>query len=152
MESQKPIPQIKIRQSAVILTFKILLFTFFADTTYWTTTIITPQLLKSHTTLFLSLIGIKLTIICYLVLRWSSEHIAIDDDFIIHKKGILFIKQNHIKLDTIEEISFEQGILGRIFRYASIHIKQSNSETDFLHAIPYPKQFIYLVEKKISEQ
>lgn len=66
-------------------------------------------------------IGIfKILVSCYIILLWLNEYYEITPEYIIHKKGIIFRKQEQYRLDHVRGIDVEDSFLGEMLNFASI--------------------------------
>ncbi len=77
-----------------------------------------------HTQFFISslfVIGIlKVLAGCYVVLKWLNEYYEITPEYIAHKKGIVFRKQENYRLDLVRNISVADSFLGEILNFGTI--------------------------------
>jgi len=88
----------------------------------------------------------------YLFLKWFSESYTLKEGYIIHRWGILLIRERRFKLDNVESITYVQSILGRIFQYGTIQIRYPSDErVEQLSAVAYPDQFVGMVEHNLTE-
>lgn len=70
---------------------------------------------------FFILAGIfKIILSCYVVLLWLNEYYEITPEFVVHKKGLIFKKQEYYRIDHVRRIDVEDSFLGEIFNFATI--------------------------------
>lgn len=85
-----------------------------------------------------------------LTVSWYSRFIVVDNHFLLYKTGLIITKKSRYKLDTINHMNIDQGLIGKIFRHGNVRIAHSNNEEVLLRAIPYPEQLIFLIEAKVK--
>lgn len=67
------------------------------------------------------LVGLFKTVItAYVVLRWLNEYYEITPEYIIHKHGLIFKKQEHYRLDHVRRIEVQDSFLGEMFNFGTI--------------------------------
>lgn len=74
---------------------------------------------------------------------------------LIHRQGIVNVKEEVFAMEIFEEISYEQNLWGRIFGYASItmgirHNDRERLTTRKLHYIPNHLVLTELLEKALK--
>jgi uncharacterized membrane protein YdbT with pleckstrin-like domain len=72
-----------------------------------------------------------------LVPIWTTE-IGVTNQRIIYKRGMLERETNELQLRSIEEIRFNQDVLGRIFDYGKLEIHGTGDDAIFLPALADP--------------
>lgn len=70
--------------------------------------------------LFGILAVIKISISIYVVLDWISDYYEITPKEMIHRRGILFTKEQGANFDDIRKIELTQGLFGKIFNCGRI--------------------------------
>lgn len=77
-----------------------------------------------NTSLFLLVFAvagiIKILIDIYVVLLWLNEYYEITPEYIVHKYGLFYRKQEHYRLDHVRAIDVDDSLLGEIFNFATI--------------------------------
>lgn len=68
---------------------------------------------------------------------WTTE-IGVTNQRIIYKRGLLERETNELQLRSIEEIRFNQDVLGRIFDYGKLEIHGTGDDAIFLPALADP--------------
>lgn len=68
-----------------------------------------------------SLVGfIKILITTYVVLQWLFEYYEITPEYVVHRHGIIFRKQEHYSLATIRGMEIKDSFLGQVFNFGTI--------------------------------
>lgn len=87
----------------------------------------------------------EIYIVISMVLSWSHNTYSITDRQIIHKRGVLHIKENVYDIKTVRAVEVNQGIIGKMLNYGDIVIKTSASggyqDNINLIGIPHPHEF-----------
>lgn len=90
-------------------------------------------------TVYLSPLGILLLIISALRI-WSTE-LAVTNKRVIAKFGLIRRNTVELRLDRIEGLRVNQGILGRIFNYGSVVVSGTGGTQEPIPAISRPLDF-----------
>ncbi len=123
---------LNIRQSIAILLAKLILIDFLlaavvvgfyfalvSNNQFLGLDLLNPQMFV----IVFGAIGIfKVLTTCYIVLLWLNEYYEITTEYVIHKRGIIFKKQEHYRLDHIRKIEVVDSIIGELFNFATITI------------------------------
>lgn len=100
-----------------------------------------------YTVSFFSLRSIiEIIVIILLYIFWSSNHYRLTPYKIVHKQGIIFINQDSYNIETIDNVSCNQGPIWRIFNYWSIVLCFAWKDV-VLKNIPNPNYFSSLITK-----
>ncbi len=75
-----------------------------------------------HFTLGLLTAGLWLIPAIYFWLSWRSMEQGVTNKRVIFKQGIISRKTDEMRLNAIEAIEIQQGILGRIFNFGSVRV------------------------------
>lgn len=74
--------------------------------------------------LFLVIFGLiglfKIFLTIYVVLKWLVEYYEITPEYIAHKHGIFFKKQEMYRLDLVRRMDVQESLLGEIFNFGTI--------------------------------
>ena len=62
----------------------------------------------------------KIVLGCYVVLLWLNEYYEITPEYVVHKKGIIFKKQEQYRIDHVRRIDVEDTFLGELLNFATI--------------------------------
>ncbi len=87
----------------------------------------------------------EIYIVISMVLSWSHNTYSITDRQIIHKQGVLNMKEYVYDIKTVRAVEVNQGIIGKMLNYGDIVIKTSASggyqDNIYLSGIPRPHEF-----------
>ena len=89
---------------------------------------------------------IQLILVAYLFLQWGSDYYYFDKDKLLHKTGIIFKKIDTYDLSRIDNLSFHQKIVGRIFDYGDVTLFFGN-QIFILKSISNPYEFTKTIER-----
>lgn len=81
----------------------------------------------SFSSKLLIMLGIFLIIALYQIIKWFNDFYCIQDNLIMIKKGLLFVKQKEIPFNKIQTVDISQGIKHRIFGLALVKVDTGNS-------------------------
>lgn len=81
---------------------------------------------------------------------WTTE-IGVTNQRVIYKKGFISRQTSELQLGSIEEVSLNQDILGRIFDYATIEIHGTGEEQIFLPSLGEPLELRKALQEGIGE-
>lgn len=123
---------LNIRQSIVILIAKLILIdVILAGVVLGFYFLIVNNMLlfgepSEATGLFLVCFGlmgiIKIVIGIYVVLLWLNEYYEMTPEYVVHKTGIIFKKQEQYRIDHIRRINVEDSFMGELLNFATITI------------------------------
>ncbi|MFI5265141.1 MAG: PH domain-containing protein [Candidatus Levyibacteriota bacterium] len=129
-EKQITLTYLNIRQSIAILLTKLILIDIILSVIvvgFYFAIASGTQILGLYLTnpfLFLTVLGIvgifKIVISCYVVLQWLNEYYEITPEYIVHKHGIIFKKQEHFRLDHVRSMNIQDMAIGELFNFATI--------------------------------
>lgn len=88
-----------------------------------------------------------LAIFLPLFILWVGNEIALTDQRIIHKRGIIFVNIDEIDLEDIRAEHVSHGFLGWILGYGRIRMNCRFIEDVHIPAIKHPYKFIKLSHK-----
>ena len=63
---------------------------------------------------------VKILISIYIVLQWLNEYYEITPEYIVHKHGIIFKKQEQYRIDHIRGMDIQDVFIGELFNFATI--------------------------------
>jgi uncharacterized membrane protein YdbT with pleckstrin-like domain len=80
---------------------------------------------------------LKYLMFCFIIpyLKYKHTEYIVTNQRVLRKYGIFSIHESEIPLDKINSVKFDQSLLGRIFRYGSIHIETASRDG----VLSYPK-------------
>lgn len=126
------IQRLPIRESTVMLIGRIVFLMILCDVVYLIIRITVLDLNKNWvptrdiTFVFLiflsSLYIIQSIIVAVLIEIWSHKYCLIDNGLIIEARGFITRKERAYELKNVKSVTFQHGLLGRIFHYGSVHI------------------------------
>lgn len=85
-----------------------------------------------------------------LLLPWLSRNsceFMVTDKRVIMKTGIIARRIFEMRLDRIESIDLDQGILGRLLNYGSVTVRGTGSAAKVFHDISDPQEFKHVVSE-----
>ncbi len=74
------------------------------------------------TVVFIVMGTIKLSIITSTVIQWLYEYYELNPEYLIHKRGFFYKKQEKYKMSNVRAIKLSEGILGEIFDFGTITV------------------------------
>lgn len=80
------------------------------------------QIVANNMPFFLLLGFIKIVVTLFIVVQWLNTYYEIWPNSIIHKKGIIWKKEEKYPFGHIRLIKIEQGILGRLLTYGTLSL------------------------------
>lgn len=69
---------------------------------------------------FIFLSVVQMILITMVSLGWANEYYVIKSDGVLHRRGVLTLKEETFSLTNIEALTVEQDIWGRLFNFGSI--------------------------------
>lgn len=151
------VTHINIRQSISLLLFKIFFLDFlaalfiasflllFVSTNIAVFTLTVPTLV-----VFGILVFIKLTLTMYVVMAWLNEYYELTENFVVHRRGIFFRKEDKSTLDRTRSISLFQGIFGKVFNYGTLTLYDIRFHKNIeLYNIHNPIRYMHILETLI---
>jgi len=146
-----------VRETPIQLIFRIVWVSIIFNIIYATLSILgdsstifgnwSPVGSITYDTFFLLLfIVIQLLIITYLIISRYSVYYKIEEDYILHKTGILTKREERFKLNSIRAIHIHKKFRGNVLQYGDIEIiAQMDQQKITLYAIPNPEQLVYFI-------
>lgn len=124
------VTHLNVRQSIFLMLLKLIslelifVLMFLIFVTFLSTSSLSDQLkfsIISHIKfVFIPLALIKIFLTVYVVLLWLNEYYEIKTDMIVHKRGIIWRKEEHYPARQIREVKIHQGTLGRVFQFGTV--------------------------------
>ncbi len=108
------------------------------------------RLLSFHIAEVLFVFFVEIGLIFFIFFRWYKEYVLIKSDKVVHGKGILYRKHATIPLSEIHSVTYQQGPLGRLTRYGTVHIEDAGSRQSMaLSDMSQPQDFVeHILELK----
>jgi len=73
---------------------------------------------------------------------WYKTYYIITDRRVRYYSGVLGVQNRDMTLDDVENVQYQQGILGMLFNYGDINIRSAADDKPItFQGIPYPKKF-----------
>ena len=116
-----------------------------------------PQTSWFHTrsfdlSLLLAIFFFLIFLIVYGVLQWLNEYYEINPQCVIHRKGLIFKKEEKCALENIVYISLKQDMLGRLLNYGTITLYDFQRTPNMdLYLIHNPLKHLDVLEKLIPK-
>ena len=151
---------VNVRQSISILLAKVIVLDIIAATCiiiFFTALCeFTPfssytDRLVSYNTVFFILLGfLKFYFTSYVILLWLNEYYEIMPDMVVHKKGLLWRKEQHYALKYVRTVRLSQSLLGKLFNFGTISLYdiRKNKFLD-LYLIHDPHRCLRILEQLI---
>jgi membrane protein YdbS with pleckstrin-like domain len=84
-------------------------------------------------------------LVFYIFFAWYKEYYDIKADKILYGKGIVFRKRTSIPLSSIKKVEYNQGPLGKLTKYGTIHLWDGTPKGSKLEHIPDPATYVELI-------
>lgn len=152
-----------IRRSTLLLITRILLSEVFINSIYFF-----PRLLKVYLNnmissdslfvlnqasivLYLVVLFVQIVFITYIVLEWSNNTYLIRDNEIIHRRGVFNLKEDTYSLRNVEALTLEQGFIGKIFNFGTIHFYSPVLKQEYyIENVSAPSSIKSFIEENIK--
>lgn len=127
---------LKLLAVETIAAIGIIAFHWFILSTHIFTS--TPSSLQIFTIpFFITLVILKIFIMGYIIIEWLEEYYEISPREVIHRRGVLFKKEQRFTLKHLGKVTVEQNTLGRLFHYGSLTlydwVTEKNIELYLIH-------------------
>lgn len=105
------------------------------------------RIIELNIPFFVLLAVVKLGFTIFIIVSWLDEYYEITPKEVLHRKGLLFKKEERHLLQHIGEISTEQGAFGRIFNFGTLKLFNWTTEkTVYLYLIHNPLKYQHILE------
>jgi len=155
-EGEKKITVVTIRESIVFLLLKLLaldmiaiifVLIFFSPFLIPIAVETKLQLVSYNFAYFSVLAFIKIFLTTFIILRWLNDNYEITPEVLIHKRGIIWQKEERYKLVHVKSFGLEQGILGKIFNYGTLRFYDWFLRKDYaIYLIHNPRKYLRILE------
>jgi uncharacterized membrane protein YdbT with pleckstrin-like domain len=82
----------------------------------------------------------------FVFLHWVNNYYALNAHELIYFNGIIIKKEVSYAIKNVQTVSFEQGIVGRLFKFGSVKIFSPALQHElFLTEVPNPHKIVDLV-------
>jgi len=96
---------------------------------------------------FLGLVVLKTLLMFYIIMQWLNMYYEITPDNIIYRNGFIYKKEQGNSLDHLASLRLEQGMLGRIFNYGNLTLRNWAVGKDVvLYQIHNPKKYYTILQ------
>jgi uncharacterized membrane protein YdbT with pleckstrin-like domain len=99
---------------------------------------------SAHSPIFAGLsagaVAIALGVLVGATLRRNSQAVVVTNDRIVEMNGVLHHSTTETRLDSIQNISVDQSIVGRLLNYGTITLRTANGEPMVLKNIAFPQE------------
>lgn len=110
-------------------------------------TAIETNLIVFNTPLFAIFALIKTIIMIFIIVEWLNEYYEITPMEVIHKKGLIFRKEERYKLDHLGSLRIEQNAIGRILNYGTLKLYNWTMGREVsLYLIHNPRKYHRILE------
>jgi hypothetical protein len=152
---------VTIRQSIFFLLLKLLVLEVLAGTGLITfyTTILSPRLTAISNQFYnyvvpflIIMVVIKIGIMVFVVIQWLEEYYEINVREVVHRRGLIFRREERFTLKHLGTITLIQGTLGSIFHYGTISLYDwVNGEHIHLYLIHNPRKYHKILQSIVPE-
>lgn len=102
--------------------------------------------------LYVTFIIFEISLTVYVVLDWLTEYYEVTPEYIIHRHGILNPKEKKHKVSLIDNITLEQGFLGKMLRFGTISAyNYRHSRILTFYNIHNPHRYMAVLEELTPE-
>ncbi|MEX2028436.1 MAG: PH domain-containing protein [Candidatus Curtissbacteria bacterium] len=109
-------------------------------------------LLVFNTPLFIFLVFIKTVLLIFIIVQWLNEYYEITPLELIHKKGLIFRREEKYNLSHLGSLKLDQNVIGRIFNYGSLRLYNWALEKDIaLYLIHNPRKYNRILRSLIPD-
>lgn len=151
------VTHINIRESIFFLVLKLIsldIIAVFMAVLYFSSVssqfipeVINNAILLYNVQFFLILVLLKIALTIYVVMRWITEYYEIWPHQLMHWSGIFWRTHEKHPFSQIRSVRIEQGLLGKIFGFGSIHIYNWYLEkSTALYLIHNPMKYFHIIE------
>ena len=96
----------------------------------------------------LLLFSAETAIVFFIFFRWYRESFQIRKGEIVHTRGVLYCHRIAIPLDNVVSVSHRQSPLGKLTKYGTIELTNSNTNKKIkLENVPTPEEYVDLILK-----
>lgn len=137
-----------IAATGVVLFHSLIISTSIADIVHN----VVPDFTLFNVPIFLLFVLLKTCLMIFIIIQWLNEYYEITPKEIIHKKGLLFKREEQNTLDHLGSLEIDQGLIGRIFNYGTIRLFNWATEKNiFLYLIHNPMKYHHILKTLLPE-
>ncbi len=100
----------------------------------------------------LGIFVVGLFLFAHMMIIKATTEIAVTNERIVYKKGLIVRRVGEIGIDRIEGVSLLQGVLGRILGYGRLYVRGMGVGEVFLPTIESPVEFRKAIQEAQSMQ
>lgn len=90
----------------------------------------------------------KILLTLFVVLRWLNDYYEITPHRILHKKGLIWRKEEVFEITHIRSFGIQQGVLGKFFNYGTPHFFDWRLQKNFyIYLIHNPQKYLHILEE-----
>src|SRR3989344_8316511 len=113
---------------------------------------INPDLIVFNIPLFVAVAFAKIILTIFVIIQWVNEYYEITPKEVIHKKGLIFKKEERHTLNHLVTLEVEQGLVGRIFHYGTLKLFNKETKKDtYLYLIHNPMKYHRILQDIIPQ-
>lgn len=102
--------------------------------------------------LFILCVFIKTFFVIFITIQWYSEYYEITPKMLIHRKGLLFKKEQRYVLNHLSFIEIDQGFFGRLFNYGTLKLfNWVHNKQVMLYLIHNPTKYFNILQAILPE-
>ena len=95
---------------------------------------------------FLIIVFIKILIMVFVIVEWLNEYYEITPTEVIHKKGLVFRREERNKIEHLGSVKMDQGVIGRILNFGTIKLYNWATEKNVqLYLIHNPRKYRHIL-------
>ncbi|MDO8657433.1 MAG: PH domain-containing protein [Candidatus Levybacteria bacterium] len=153
------VTHVNIRQSIYLLLLKLisvdvfgalLVIGFFSSLFLPFSTELKIKIISNNGIYFFMLVLFKIGITLFLILQWLNEYYEITPQKIIHRKGIIWTKEETFKIEHIESVSLKQGLIAKILNYGTIEFYDWRTKDNIpIYLIHNPIKYMNILESLV---
>lgn len=151
-----------VRQHSVKLVFKVALTSLLFNTTYLIVTLASEyvdsfaaanfaSLISYEALIMILLVVLQAAIGVWLVVEWYRDIYFIERGVLIHRSGILFVREERFYLSGLNHIGYFQSFWGRTFQYGDISMMYLAQKHITIRAVNAPARFVKAFEQVVSQ-
>jgi uncharacterized membrane protein YdbT with pleckstrin-like domain len=89
---------------------------------------------------------IEIGITGFIFLQWVNNYYALNSHELIYISGIISKKEESYAIKNVQTVSFEQGILGRLFKFGTVKIFSPALQQElYLSEVTHPEKIVDLI-------
>jgi membrane protein YdbS with pleckstrin-like domain len=111
-----------------------------------------PFTIVFNVPIFILLILLKNCLMIFIIVQWLNEYYEITTEEIIHKKGLIFKKEERNTLEHMGSLEVTQSILGKVFNFGTIKLFNWAKEVNvYFYLIHNPMKYHHILETILPE-